>query len=98
MDGERKSLKKLNRKIMMDNWNFGGMHWIWWGLWIILIFWIFLIPYPTPGQKRKKDGAMEILRERFARGEISEEEYKHRVNILQNKNEPKDQKKIRQEK
>jgi len=64
----------------------------------ILIFWIFLIPYPTPGQKRKKDGAMEILRERFARGEISEEEYKHRVNILQNKNEPKDQKKIRQEK
>jgi len=83
---------------MMDNWNFGGMHWIWWGLWIILIFWIFLIPYPTPGQKRKKDGAMEILRERFARGEISEEEYKHRVNILQNKNEPKDQKKIREEK
>jgi len=38
----------------MGDWYFGGMHWIWWGLWIILIFWIFLIPYPTPGQKRKK--------------------------------------------
>ena len=32
------------------------------------------------------------------RSEVSEEEYKHRVNILQNKNEPKGQKKIRQEK
>tara|TARA_R110002111_G_scaffold144021_1_gene210192 strand:- start:691 stop:912 length:222 start_codon:yes stop_codon:yes gene_type:complete len=67
---------------MMEDWYFGGMHWIWWGLWIVLIFWIFLIPYPTPGQKRKKDSAMEILRERFARGEISEEEFEQRKKLL----------------
>ena len=67
---------------MMDNWYVGGMHGIWWGLWILLILWIFLIPYPTPGQKRKKDNAMEILRERFARGEISEEEFEQRKKLL----------------
>lgn len=72
---------------MMDNWYFWGMHGIWWGLWILLILWIFLIPYPTPGQKRKKDNAMEILRERFARGEISEEEFEQRKKLLRENKE-----------
>lgn len=63
------------------------MHGIWWGLWILLILWIFLIPYPTPGQKRKKDNAMEILRERFARGEISEEEFEQRKKLLRENKE-----------
>ncbi|WP_339728140.1 SHOCT domain-containing protein [Maribacter stanieri] len=68
---------------MMDDWYFGGMHWIWWGLWVILIFWIFLIPYPTPGQKRKRDLAMDALRERYARGEIDEEEFEKRKKVLE---------------
>ncbi|MBL0765932.1 MULTISPECIES: SHOCT domain-containing protein [Cytophagales] len=70
---------------MMHDWYFGGMHWIWWILWLILLCWIFLIPYPTPGQNRRKDKAMEALRERYARGEISDEEFEQKKKVLQDK-------------
>ncbi|MEQ9221205.1 MAG: SHOCT domain-containing protein [Cyclobacteriaceae bacterium] len=70
---------------MMHDWYFGGMHWIWWILWLILMFWIFLIPYPTPGQRRSKDKAMEALRERYARGELSDEEFEQKKKVLQNR-------------
>ena len=66
----------------MHDWYFGGMHGVWWILWLILIFWIFLIPYPTPGQRRSKDKAMETLRERYARGEINDEEFEQRKKVL----------------
>ncbi len=69
----------------MHDWYFGGMHWIWWILWLILMFWIFLIPYPTPGQRRSKDKAMEALRERYARGELSDEEFEQKKKVLQNR-------------
>ena len=70
---------------MMHDWYFGGMHWIWWILWLILLCWIFLIPYPTPGQNRRKDKAMEALRERYARGELSDEEFEQKKKVLQNR-------------
>lgn len=70
---------------MMHDWYFVGMHWIWWILWLILIFWIFLIPYPTPGQRRSKDKAMEALRERYAQGELSDEEFEQKKKVLQNR-------------
>ena len=67
----------------MGDWYFGGMHWIWWGLWIILIFWIFLIPYPTPGQKRKKTVQWKSWGIVFARGEIDEEEIEKRKKVVE---------------
>ncbi|MEQ8882737.1 MAG: SHOCT domain-containing protein [Cyclobacteriaceae bacterium] len=72
---------------MMHDWYFGGMHWIWWILWLILLLWIFLIPWPTPAQRRrlKKDHAMEALKERYARGEISDEEFEQKKKVLQDK-------------
>ncbi|MCJ8164219.1 SHOCT domain-containing protein [Pontibacter sp. E15-1] len=58
------------------------MHLIWWILWIILILWIFATPYDVPGQRKKKDTPLEILQKRFASGEITEEEYLKRREIL----------------
>jgi len=52
------------------------MGFIWWILWIFLLFWIFAIPYDIPGQRMKKDGPLDILKRRFASGEISETQYK----------------------
>jgi len=62
---------------------FGGMHFFWWVIWIIIIIWIFVTPWDIPGQRRKKDTPMEILKKRFANGEINKEEFEEKKKILQ---------------
>ena len=65
---------------MFYNHNYFGMHFFWWIIWIVFIIWIFISPYG----KRKADdkyipfdhrSPMDILKERFAKGEITKEEY-----------------------
>ncbi len=68
---------------MYYGYNFGGMHFIWWFIWGILLFWIFATPYDIPGQRRKKDSALDILQKRFASGSITNEEYNERKKILE---------------
>ena len=60
------------------------MHLIWWFVWIILLFWIFAIPYDVPGQRSKKDTPLDILKKRYASGEINNEEYQEKKKILEN--------------
>jgi putative membrane protein len=52
------------------NFHFWGMHLLWWLLGMILIIWIFAIPYNIPGQRAKKDSPLHILKKRFANGQI----------------------------
>lgn len=52
-----------------------GMNVIWWILWVILLLWIFAIPYDIPGQRRKKESEYDILRKKYAEGIISTIEY-----------------------
>ena len=59
-----------------------GMNVIWWVLWIILLFWIFAIPYDIPGQRRKRDSALDTLQKRYANGSITESEYLDKKRIL----------------
>jgi len=66
--------------------HFGGMHLIWWIIWIILIAWIFFIPANIPFQKSKKESPLDILKKRFALGEISKEELEESKNILNSNN------------
>ncbi len=47
-----------------------GMHFFWWGLWIFFLIWIFATPYEIPGQRSKKGSPLDILKKRFATGEI----------------------------
>ena len=61
---------------------FWGMHWIWWILWVLLIFWIIFTPYRW-GRTQSSDSAMDILRERYARGEIDKTEFDARKKDLQ---------------
>lgn len=65
-----------------DGYHFWGMHLIWWFIWVILIFWIFAMPYSVPGQRRKKDSPLDILQKRFASGQITKEEYQESKNML----------------
>ena len=69
---------------MYNGYHFGGMHFVWWFVWAILLFWIFATPYNIPGQRRKKDSLLDILQKRLALGNITIEEYSERKKILDN--------------
>ncbi|EAQ49990.1 MULTISPECIES: SHOCT domain-containing protein [Flavobacteriaceae] len=66
--------------------HFGGMHLIWWIIWIILLAWIFFIPTDIPYQKTKKEDPLDILKKRFAEGFITKEEYEESKKILKSDN------------
>jgi putative membrane protein len=61
---------------------YGGMHMIWWVLWIIFLIWIFAIPYDIPGQRVKKDSPIDILKKRLASGEITNEEFSEKKKLM----------------
>ncbi|MGZ0017522.1 SHOCT domain-containing protein [Yeosuana sp. AK3] len=61
-----------------------GMGLIWWVIWMVLLFWIFALPYNIPFQRYKKDSPLDILRKRFASGEITNEEYQEKKTIIEN--------------
>ncbi len=67
----------------MYNYHFLGMHLGWWCAWLILFFWIYATPYDIPGQRKKKDTPLVILRKRFASGLITKEEFYDRKKILE---------------
>lgn len=66
--------------------HFGGMHLIWWIIWLIFIVWIFFIPTDIPYQKNKKEDPLDILKKRFAEGYITKEEYEESKKILKSDN------------
>jgi putative membrane protein len=65
-----------------NDYHFWGMHFIWWILWVIFLIWIFATPYKIPGQRALKDTPLEILKRRFANGEINKEEYQEKKELL----------------
>ncbi|AIY86177.1 MULTISPECIES: SHOCT domain-containing protein [unclassified Thermotoga] len=75
-------------------WSWGFWPWNWGGL-IMMIFWavilvvLFVFLFRWLGGERhervgRTDRALEILKERFARGEITEEEYERMRGKIQN--------------
>lgn len=68
-----------------NTYHYGGMHIFWWFIWGIMLFWIFATPYNIPGQRIKKDAALEILKQRFANGDIQKEEFLEKKRILEGK-------------
>jgi putative membrane protein len=80
----RENYFTIKLKIMMNSSYFWGMHLVWWFVWIFFLIWVFAIPYNIPGQRKKKDSALDILRNRFASGSITTEEYNEKKFILEN--------------
>lgn len=66
-----------------NNYQFWGMHLIWWLAWGIILFWIFATPYTIPGQRSRKDSPLDILKKRFVSGEINKEEYQEMKKIIE---------------
>ncbi|MDQ6764080.1 MAG: SHOCT domain-containing protein [Bacteroidota bacterium] len=68
---------------MYDGYHFWGMHLIWWFIWGIFLFWIFFTPYNIPGQQRKRESPLDIIKRRYNNGEINQEEYQEMKNVLE---------------
>lgn len=68
----------------MYMYNYGGMNMLWWFIWMIMLFWIFVLPYNIPGQKMRKDSPLYILQKRFASGTITSQQYQEAKVILEN--------------
>jgi len=66
-----------------ENYNFAGMHLVWWIIWMTLLFWIFATPYNVPGQRIKINDPLDILKKRFASGQINKEEYQEKKKVLE---------------
>jgi putative membrane protein len=59
-----------------------GMHWIWW---IIIVAIVLLVAFniiPYRPRTEPKEDALDILKKRFARGEIEREEFEERKKVL----------------
>ena len=70
--------------MMYDGYHVGGMHLIWWLIWVMFLLTIFVSPYDIPGQRSKRQSPLDILKNRFASGQITNEEYQEKKTMLEN--------------
>ncbi len=59
----------------MPVWTMGIEGWLFMGAWILVLFIAVFGLVREPRRRRQRDEALETLRHRFARGEISREEF-----------------------
>ncbi|KUJ63045.1 hypothetical protein AR687_06550 [Flavobacteriaceae bacterium CRH] len=60
-----------------------GMSFIWWIAWVIMLIWIFAVPYNIPGQRNAKSTPLDLLQKRYAAGQIDLTEYNEKKEILE---------------
>jgi putative membrane protein len=67
---------------MMYGWSMGLEAWLWMGAWILVLAALVWLLVREP-RRAERDSAMETLRARLARGEISAEEFEHAQRLLE---------------
>ena len=67
-----------------DHWMFGGFMWVFWVAVIIgLVFLVkWIVQQGKPSEPKAKEDALEILKKRYARGEIDQEEFEQKKRDL----------------
>ena len=65
----------------MTGWQMGMDAWIWIGAWVLVMVLVVWLLVREP-RRARRPGPAEILRDRFARGEITEQEYRRAVAAL----------------
>lgn len=92
-------LTNLNAFQASETWHreglYMGTHWIWWLFWIVVllvIVWAFWRLQADRSERHRetveKERAEEVLRGRFARGEIDEGELAGRMRVLRETRRP----------
>ena len=67
-----------------SGYHFWGMHLWWWAFWIVLLIVIFATPWLASGRRRREtENPLEILKKRYASGDLSTEEYEERKAVLE---------------
>jgi putative membrane protein len=69
--------------MMYENYYFWEIHLVWWVVWVILLFQILFTTYDIPGQRKKKESLFDLLKERFASGQINKEKYQENKKLLE---------------
>lgn len=64
-------------------WGFGALHmWLYWAVLILIVIalvkWVFGVPGRGESGRHGESRALELLKERYARGEIGKEEFEQR--------------------
>lgn len=62
--------------------HFIGMHWVWWIVITLTILFLVFNTLPYRFSNSRED-PLDILKKRFARGEIEKEEYQERKRIIE---------------
>lgn len=70
-----------------NNGYLGGMHFIWWGLGLLIIVWILFSRNNITSGITKDEDPLNVLKKRFARGEISKDEYNESKKVLEARTE-----------
>ncbi len=68
---------------MMDGWTMGLEGWLWMGAWILALFVVVWLLVHEP-HRGERDEALDTLRSRLARGEISGDEFEAARRLLEN--------------
>ncbi|PAU95077.1 hypothetical protein CK503_02440 [Aliifodinibius salipaludis] len=63
--------------------HFIGMHWVWWIVITLTILFLVFNTLPFRFSSNSREGPLDILEKRFARGEIEKEEYQERKRIIE---------------
>jgi putative membrane protein len=62
---------------------FWGMHVFWWVFWMAVVVAVAVWALSSSRAIASKDSALDELRRRYASGEIDDEEYEHRLAVLE---------------
>lgn len=68
---------------MMTGWTMGPDGWLWMGAWILALVGMVWLLVRAPARTPERDEALEILRARLARGEITPDEFERARSLLE---------------
>lgn len=75
---------QAQKEAQMMYWGFGGMHFFWWLFWFasIVMFFSFVVPVPRRRHALLRETPLDLLRRRYAAGELTTAEYDERKERL----------------
>jgi uncharacterized membrane protein len=68
---------------MMTGWTMGLDGWLWMGAWILALVGMVWLLVRAPARRPERDEALEVLRVRLARGEITPDEFERARSLLE---------------
>jgi putative membrane protein len=67
-----------------NHWMFGGWMWVFWIAIIVGVFFLVkrLVQQSKPGEQKQEESPLEVLKKRYAKGEIDKDEFEQKKKDL----------------